>query len=341
MLQKIRSLFTKPEGISVGDLRAHRWHTEEPSRSFNPNVPTMLSEYERRMLHWFASRAYTGRGDIADLGCFLGGSTVSLAQGLADNPRGPFGRRIIHSFDMFVCPQDPYTEDLIGDTKRPGDSVLDLYEANVGQHSHLVRTYAGDLLEQKYEGRDLEILFIDVAKTVDLNDFILDNFLSRTLKSGAIVIHQDYNHAWLPWVHWTANALRPYSDFICDQEGSRVQFLRERPPRHVLKQCRSDGMSFEDRCAVLADEIARNENRYSAALVAMGLAWFTFLHKGASAGLDLLNPDQQPLLREPWIPDQVAEMRKWMTTWKDIHGYNRYHETFFSPVGAEGRYLAG
>src|SRR4051794_13231889 len=43
--------------------------------------PTMLSFEELRMLRWLASEYYSGEGCICDLGAFLGGSTIVLADG--------------------------------------------------------------------------------------------------------------------------------------------------------------------------------------------------------------------------------------------------------------------
>ena len=48
--------------------------------------PTMLTREEMRMLAWLAQNLSIP-GDIADLGCFLGGSSVSLAWGVAQSGR--------------------------------------------------------------------------------------------------------------------------------------------------------------------------------------------------------------------------------------------------------------
>jgi len=50
-------------------------------------VPTMLSEEEIRLLRWATHEYYEGEGEIIDAGCFLGGSTMALAEGLARNER--------------------------------------------------------------------------------------------------------------------------------------------------------------------------------------------------------------------------------------------------------------
>jgi len=46
-------------------------------------VPSMLATRERRLYVWLTSRWARGAGAVVDLGCFVGGSTACLAQGLA------------------------------------------------------------------------------------------------------------------------------------------------------------------------------------------------------------------------------------------------------------------
>jgi hypothetical protein len=47
----------------------------------------MLDGPEGWLLKWLARAAYRGDGAIVDLGCWLGGSTAALVDGLRENPR--------------------------------------------------------------------------------------------------------------------------------------------------------------------------------------------------------------------------------------------------------------
>src|ERR1700722_4215054 len=51
------------------------------------SVPTMLTAEEGKMLCWLGEHYYQGEGAVVELGCFLGGSTVRLASGLARSGR--------------------------------------------------------------------------------------------------------------------------------------------------------------------------------------------------------------------------------------------------------------
>lgn len=122
----------------------------------------------------------------------------------------------------------------------------------------------------------------------------------------------------------------PYSEYICDISGTRVQVITRPPPRDLWVRCRSDPMSREERYAALNDEIEQSENRYSAAMVAMSLAWLTFLDEGLEAGLAKLDEDRQPLLKEQWVPEQATLMRKSMAKCRDLAGYRRYQRELFT-----------
>ena len=62
------------------------WNSPE-EMSWVPTSRTMLNPEEQRMLRWIAREHYADQGAIVDAGCFLGGSTVSLAQGLREAKR--------------------------------------------------------------------------------------------------------------------------------------------------------------------------------------------------------------------------------------------------------------
>ena len=63
----------------------------------------MLVPDELRLLNYLADEYYTGEGAIVDAGCFLGGSTVALADGLRRNllRRQRTEEKLIHSYDRF------------------------------------------------------------------------------------------------------------------------------------------------------------------------------------------------------------------------------------------------
>lgn len=134
----------------------------------------MLAPHEAQMLRWIAANAYTGRGDIADLGCFLGGSTCAFGDGLRASGCA-FDRRPIQTYDMLVTPNDPfdsYANGLIGDDKKPGESFLDRFEEYTAPYADLIDAHPGDVRDHK-PTRPIEVLFVDIAKGADINDHLV------------------------------------------------------------------------------------------------------------------------------------------------------------------------
>src|SRR5262245_47355342 len=64
-------------------------------------APGMVSMDQRRYLYDYARRDFTGVGEIVDLGCWLGSSTVPLVIGLEANSRTAARERSIYAYDLF------------------------------------------------------------------------------------------------------------------------------------------------------------------------------------------------------------------------------------------------
>src|SRR5208282_5190833 len=135
-------------------------------------VMTMLSHEERQLLYWLTATYRSGVGAIVDGGCFVGGSTVALAEGL--RARGAGG--VIDVFDMFEV--EPYMTDFYfkGANLSVGDSFRPLFDRNTAEVADRLRVHQGDLMQAGWSGEDAEILFIDCAKSWSLNDFIIEEF---------------------------------------------------------------------------------------------------------------------------------------------------------------------
>ena len=90
----------------------------------------MITPSERAYLYWYGKHIFSGKGDIVDLGCWLGSTTLSLAMGLENNKRARFNR-LIHSYDEFVwrayMDNGAKGTDLKG-KYQAGDSFLDEFE---------------------------------------------------------------------------------------------------------------------------------------------------------------------------------------------------------------------
>lgn len=286
-------------------------------------VASMLAIDEQHMLCWMARDHYEGKGDIVDLGAFLGGSTYCLAKGLSENRRVSRRDHRIHSYDLFICPTDTYSRGLIGIDREPGSSVLDIYRRNIVPFEREIVVRPGDVLTQPYSGGFIEILFIDICKTEAVNDAVVGRFIPLLIGPGAIIVHQDYNHPYLPWVHVTTALLRPYCRYLGDASGSKTFVVERSIPSKVIQRCLDASTSFDEKQQILRAEMDATENRYSTAMVAMGSAWLTFLNEGAAVGAQRLD-SLAHLFDVEWVPQQVDQMRASMEYLRDRAGFDTF-----------------
>jgi hypothetical protein len=60
----------------------------------------MTSRQEQQWLRMYAAKRYRAVGAIVDLGCFLGATTIALAEGLQLNRKAK--SKQIHAYDLFI-----------------------------------------------------------------------------------------------------------------------------------------------------------------------------------------------------------------------------------------------
>ena len=107
-------------------------------------VGSMLSHDERALLHWSTRVGNSSAGAVVDAGCFLGGSTLALAQGVQARER--LRDRPIDVYDLFrfgneserAWVPDGYHFEVGGSTKA-------VFEHNVRSVRPLLRVHEGDV----------------------------------------------------------------------------------------------------------------------------------------------------------------------------------------------------
>src|SRR5262249_55428376 len=90
----------------------------------------------------------------------------------------------------------------------------------------------GDIRSIEWDGRPIEILFIDVAKQPDIHDTVVQKFFPHLIPGVSFVVQQDYVHEWLPWIHITMEELAEYfSPLGYIREASALyQLVKPLPP---------------------------------------------------------------------------------------------------------------
>ncbi len=187
---------------------------------------TMLSAQELELLYTLSRDHYTGRGDIVDGGAFLGGSTLALAAGLRDNPAALDKAGRVHSYDMFIA--DHFVSQFI-DGYPEGASTRPYYDGAIADVASHVTVHEGDIATFPWPaGRAIEILFIDVAKSWDTNDVLIQQFFPRLIPGQSIVIQQDYHWPHTPWISITMELLADHVTYLGSMPWATAYYRFER-----------------------------------------------------------------------------------------------------------------
>jgi hypothetical protein len=210
----------------------------------------MLSLDERRMLHHYAESA-SGAGSIIDAGAFLGASAFSIALGLAKNKQVK-RKQVIFSYDQFT--PDKVSKDYITKYFPNFDAVSfkSIFDEQLGDHAQYIVVKEGNFLDMKWTGHEIELLFIDICKSAELNGHLISQFFPSLIPGKSIVIHQDYHHPYLYWIHITMQVLAEYFEVIHEQVcSSMVWRIRNHPPHEVLQRCIDYSFSAEEQVQLI------------------------------------------------------------------------------------------
>jgi len=190
-------------------------------------APTMLSAQELELLYTLARDHYTGRGDIIDGGAFLGGSTLALATGLRDNTAIEDRTGRVHSYDIFVA--DHFAAQFV-DGYPVGASTRPVYDRAIAAVAGYVTTHEGDIATFPWpDDRAIEILFIDVAKSWETNDFLVTQFFPRLVPGVSTIIQQDYHWPHTPWISITMELLADHVTYLGSMPWATAYYRWERP----------------------------------------------------------------------------------------------------------------
>jgi hypothetical protein len=285
----------------------------------------MLSTTECKMLEWMGRNIpFNDDAVIVDAGSFLGGSTAALAAGLSENPSISSKEGRIHSYDMFLAPNDAYSQALIG--HRPaGSSTLDIFEANLGDRLPLVSVHSGDFAEAEVPDAKIDVLFIDVAKTWELNQRVLRAFFPRMVPGRTIIVQQDHNDQSCEWVNVTMEFFADYFEYLTDDGSSRVfLYTTEIPPSLLNVELKT--LSVAQKVRLGTSAATRSRHPVSSYLSLTSVAWL-IAERSFDEARDFLTgliPSQ------PWVSDRpYVENIKAALSSIEATGHDKYIEGYF------------
>lgn len=208
----------------------------------------MLTDEERGLLTSLVRRTWRGDGAIIDAGSFLGSSLIAEAEGLEPLLRErapaldafPEGR-VLHGFERghHPAPSNPaaprrHTYGAI--EIELGESFVPELEANLGPHRDLVHLHIGDLTAMSWGGSPIEIAFVDVCKTPELNAHVSREFYPALIPGGSTLIHQDFFFDQLPWIRVTMGQLADHVTWEGQVGSSSVYRVHRQVPASLVER---------------------------------------------------------------------------------------------------------
>jgi hypothetical protein len=217
---KLVPAWTRGRRFSLPLLKTEPWRYINAPPSVLDTL-SMLSRDEKQFLYWLTKEYFTGNGEIVDGGCFVGGSTVSLATGLMENwPEDTFR---VHSYDIFLT--DPYMAQWYFRDRQPdGDRFRKIFdEQTLGVKTKLI-VNDGDIMSFGWNDAPIEILFLDICKSWQVNDYCMRTFFPRLIPGQSLVIQQDFFHHAEGWIIAAMELLYDKFEYIAFVPGNSAVF---------------------------------------------------------------------------------------------------------------------
>ena len=308
---------------SIEQIRSQPWLNSRPREAFERAQLSLLTMRERQMLFWLASEWYTGQGAIVDLGSFLGSSTVAFADGLRmrDTTIGH-----IHAYDLFRVSRDQETQRFLN--KREGDSFLENYQSTICGYEDLITTHPGDIKEHPWTGGPIEILFVDLAKSWEMNEYIISSFYPHLIPGRSIIVHQDFGNSWNPWLPVSMGYLREYFEMICDECPSRVYHNGKAVPGVMLNVSYKKELDRKTRleCMRFSLQASADQMRFKQH---GAMAILLFIEDGKDTGIEYLDT----ILTDPELPKSekpfLETVRRTIDIWNLGWAYEQEMATKF------------
>jgi len=244
------------------NLTGKPWDVSQDEVPAEVHVPRgMVGPEERRCFYWLAKYGLMGKGAIVDAGSFVGASTFCLASGAVAGGNLLNGTPTVHAYDFFQA-NDAYVVEWIKKNFRPiekGGSYLDIFQQQMAKYIDIVEAHPGDFAGQKWNGGNIQLLFVDVAKKPQLNAHLIGEFFPNLVPGESILIHQDYYHCWHPYIHYSieyfGDAFEVIDELVLHQ--SRVWRLVKPLPEEKIARLSTGGLDERERMALLNRVVER------------------------------------------------------------------------------------
>jgi hypothetical protein len=221
------------------------------------SVPSMMSVKERKFLLALANYEYRGEGTIIDAGVFCGGSTFCFGTGVKANSRfdaiiSRWGKPIrTYEYGIVNPGMIPFFKrhGVSGEWKS-GDSFEAYLRNNIRPVAELVELTMGDICRANWSGEPIEIMFLDVIKSEEIQRHLLRTFFP-SLTLGGVLIQQDYFIDGLPFLRIAQESLSHYFEYLGEIQSSAVFRLKSAIPREMLESNPLERLTLDEQMALL------------------------------------------------------------------------------------------
>src|SRR5262249_54226965 len=146
---------------------------------------------ERRLLYSLARDYASGDAAIVDAGCFLGGSTAALLAGMRDRQQRWTGPPLT-SYDLFRVEAFTIPKFFSTGSVRVGESFRPRFDGHIAGFDVAHVVHEGDITRIGWTGGPIDVLFLDVLKSWEINDAVLRDFFPSLGPGRSVIVHQDY-----------------------------------------------------------------------------------------------------------------------------------------------------
>lgn len=231
MLQKVRNKLRKNSLLHSIYMKL--------KRTFSSELLGMTSISEQKYLARYGENFYKGQGEIVDLGCWLGSTTIPLVKGLLKNPHFSRSNKKVYAYDLFIwfdwMNSSIVGTNLIGKYKE-GDNFIGEFKKRTEKVKLRIEICEGDLAKIGWIDEKIEFLLIDAMKNWELANAIIKDFYSSLIPNESLVFHQDFAHFFTSWIHLLQWRFRDYFEFVEEipKSHSVVFKCKKRIPEELL-----------------------------------------------------------------------------------------------------------
>ncbi len=208
-------------------LQCAPWHSV-PDTRLHPmqSVPTMLSPDEQRLYYWLTAHWTRDRGEVVELGSYVGGSTARLAAGLHDTKK--LAR--VFAFDHFRTDERTKSQVLYRQGIKPfeGEDILPLSKALLSKWQERIVWRPGPIEQSVWEGGPIELLVMDASKKDMHMDRMAEIFFPHLIPGKSLLVQQDFYHWRLPWITAQMQRMRRWFKPLAYCPNDTVVFLNTR-----------------------------------------------------------------------------------------------------------------